>query len=160
MSRLRCTTSAMVLFDGKYWTSYLTAIDIWAESIQLQDIRKKNKLLNLWPWKWRSRSTRKKTEWTNEGTKKRTNERTNEWTNEWMDEWTNERTTNEGTNDQSRLTGNVSSIVNQAGWLPFANKEYQHTTLIFRNFRYPSKHVYTNLDTITLTNERREGRTN
>ena len=54
-----CRTFEVSPFDGKYMTSYLMAIVMFAH--HLRYIRKTNKRPKVWPWKLRSRSRRRKT---------------------------------------------------------------------------------------------------
>ena len=48
-------------FDVKYITWYLVAIVILPLNLTIHYIRRWNKMLNIWPWKWISRSGRRKT---------------------------------------------------------------------------------------------------
>ena len=59
-SRLWCTTFAVTPFNGKYITSYLIAIVMFALSHTIYVIFANQRKCQLWPWKWRPRSRRRK----------------------------------------------------------------------------------------------------
>ena len=62
-SRSWCTTFAMTPYDGKYLTSYLMAIVMFALTI-CEILAKIIKYQKFWLWKWRSRSRSRRTELT------------------------------------------------------------------------------------------------